>query len=124
MITRLMSQLCPIPGFPKYSINRMGEVYSHHYKTPQKLTPNRWLGYDRVRLQNPARNNRQETHRVHRLVAQTFISNDCPARVVVDHIDRCKTNNCVTNLRWCTHKENSANTIYGDMRARRVRTEN
>lgn len=46
--------------------------------------------------------------RVHRLVAETFLENkdNLPQ---VDHIDRNRINNDISNLRWVTAKENNLN---------------
>lgn len=45
------------------------------------------------------------TKAVHRLVAEAFIIN-LKGLPEVDHIDADKTNNHVSNLRWCTRSQN------------------
>lgn len=59
-------------------------------------------GYETVVL---SLNNIKKTHRVHRLVYESFhgITND---NLVIDHIDNDKTNNRLGNLRKLTNREN------------------
>ena len=50
------------------------------------------------------------TATVHRLVATAFIPNP-ENKPCIDHIDTNKENNCASNLRWVTHKENANNEL-------------
>ena len=47
-----------------------------------------------------------KTFTVHKLIAQTFISNP-NNYVCINHKDENKLNNCVDNLEWCTYKYNN-----------------
>lgn len=60
-------------------------------------------GYLKVHLFD--NESREKTLKVHRLVAKAFISNP-EDKSDVNHKDEIKTNNCVENLEWMTHKEN------------------
>lgn len=81
---------------------------SLRYKRPklQELTKNN-NGYLEVRI---SINAKRKTKSVHRLIAMTFIQNP-NNHPTIDHIDRNRTNNHVTNLRWCTLSENMKNPL-------------
>lgn len=61
-------------------------------------------GYKRVQF---TVDGKRHTTGVHRLVAIAFIPNP-ENKSDVNHIDGNKSNNHVSNLEWCTHKENMA----------------
>lgn len=48
-------------------------------------------------------------HKVHILICRAFHGLPPAGKLFVDHIDRCKTNNKPTNLRWASSKENNDN---------------
>ena len=60
-------------------------------------------GYYYIRIRNKA-------YSIHRLVALSFIPT-IDTSLHIDHIDGNKLNNNVSNLRWCTQKENNNNPI-------------
>jgi hypothetical protein len=54
------------------------------------------------------KNGKRKTERTHRLVGIAFIVNP-DNKLCIDHIDNCKTNNNLSNLRWATSQENNIN---------------
>ena len=63
-------------------------------------------GYWRIQL---CKDGKQSNHRLHRLLANAFIPNP-DTKECVDHIDRNRKNNQLSNLRWVTKQENNLNT--------------
>nr|DAW62262.1 MAG TPA: homing endonuclease [Caudoviricetes sp.] len=101
-----------IKGFEnKYMVSNFGNVKSLNYMHKNKshllkqTVGNK--GYLYVTLN---KNGKHWTYFVHRLVAQAFIPN--PNNLpTVNHMDECRTNNCVKNLEWLSYKDNN---LYGN----------
>ena len=103
----LMIGYKPIPDYEGlYSIDENGNVYSHKSKRILKPHANH-RGYLMVDLY---RNGKHKKEIIHRLVAITFLPNS-EQKEEVDHIDTNRQNNHVSNLRWCTRKENCNNPL-------------
>lgn len=88
-----------IQGFSNYLIYPDGRVFSKKRNKFMKHH-NDGYGYLFVHLKT--------NKKIHRLVAEHYIANPENKREV-DHIDRNKNNNDVSNLRWVSSKENCKN---------------
>ena len=97
-----MERFVDIEGYEGlYQISPEGEVYSY-YKNRLLNPVTNSSGYKVVLLY---KDKKPTLFYVHRLVAQAFIPNpnNLPQ---INHLDEDKTNNNVSNLAWCTCKEN------------------
>ena len=95
-----------IDGYMNYQVSNVGRV--RNVSTERILKPCVDIhGYHNVTL---SKGGMAKNHRVHKLVAHEFIQRpDSNAKLVIDHIDRNKVNNQVTNLRWATQQQNMMN---------------
>ncbi|MCP4178818.1 MAG: hypothetical protein GY756_13725 [bacterium] len=93
-----------IKDFEQYAVSNYGEVIN--IKTGNKLKPSLRNGYPYINL---SLNGKVKPKYIHRLVANTFL-NEINSKTIVDHIDTDRTNNCLTNLRFCNTQENCRNT--------------
>ena len=85
----------PIPGYERYHVSNMGNV--KNTDTGRLLKPfNQAGGYKSI---DSSIDGVRKRFSCHRLVASVFISNDS-GLPQVDHIDRVRHNNKVSNLRW------------------------
>ncbi len=98
-----------INGYPNYEVDTNGNIFS----TPRNGTVNYEKrivggvdkdGYRIVGLRNKP--NKKDTLKVHRLVAEHFITNP-DNKPSVNHKDGNKQNNNVKNLEWVTTLENN-----------------
>jgi hypothetical protein len=92
---------------PNYYIGSNGKIYSKTRDKILKTQINCNHGYERVclRYDGIIRN-----LRVHRLVAMAFLDDpENPEATEVDHINHCRCDNRVENLRWVTRQENMLN---------------
>ena len=87
-----------------YILYSTGKVFSK--KKNRFLVPlNNGDGYFKVNIWY-AGVSKQEY--IHKLIADAFLENTNNHRYI-DHIDRDKTNNDVSNLRWCSASDNTRN---------------
>ncbi len=100
----------------KYQCSNLGNIKSLVYKKPKILKPRLDKdGYLKVILYKDG----PKEFRVHRLIADTFISHSNDL-CIVNHKDENKSNNCVDNLEWCNANYNNN---YG-MRNSKIRKKN
>lgn len=92
------------PLIDRFLISDEGQVFSKKSKRYLKLCLNK-KGYLALSTRLEGRNGPAVCFRVHRLVAETYLSN--PENLPeVNHKDGNKQNNNVSNLEWCTSRQN------------------
>jgi len=89
-----------IEGYPNYKISSFGRIKS---KIILKNILN-GKGYLQVNLSS---NGKIKISLVHRLVANAFLKNP-KEKPYINHIDNNPKNNHLSNLEWCTQRENLA----------------
>lgn len=88
-----------IDGFEQYMVNRNGLVRIGNRVLKTHIRKGGYIG---VNLYS----NGKRIHKpIHRLVAIAFIKRE-NGKNYVNHKDGIKANNNISNLEWCTHKEN------------------
>jgi hypothetical protein len=96
-----------VQNFPNYIIYKDGRVFNISRKTfltPSKLQDTGYLYYTLYDGKGG-----KKVQKIHRLIGEHFIKR-VEGKHCIDHIDRNKLNNDISNLRWVTVSENNRNT--------------
>lgn len=104
-----------IRDFPDYKISNFGRVFSKKRNTFITGRPNA-VGYYQVGLRDV--NGKTVWVLIHRLVADYFVPN-IVFGTEVDHINKDRTDNRASNIRWVSRKENLQN-VSKESRMKRV----
>jgi len=108
-MSREIEEWRPVVGYEGgYEVSDWGRVRSLKYKRKRILYqyPSTAIYY----LVALSKNGKVRRYGVHRLVAEAWIPNP-QNKPQVDHINGCKTDNYVWNLRWTTQSENLRNPV-------------
>ena len=91
-----------IEGFENYEVSNLGKV--RNIKSGIVLKP--WVTKDGYLRHCLYKHNKQKKLLLHRIIATAFIDNP-GKKPQVNHIDENKLNNDLSNLEWCTERENA-----------------
>lgn len=95
-----------VTGFADYMVSKTGKVYSNF--TGKIITP--YLSQNRSVVKLAGGTKKHNPLYIHRLVAIAFIPNPNNYELV-NHKDGNPQNNHVSNLEWCTHRQNIIHAI-------------
>ena len=97
-----------IPNLKNYEVSNFGNVRNIKTNRILKSRINKRDGYRQINLRD---DKIPVTYTIHRLVAITHILNPLNLKYI-DHIDRNRSNNEISNLRWVDSKTNANNRTY------------
>lgn len=103
------------PFNERYQVSDKGQVKNKQTGRLLKQQFNKKTGYMQVTLTLPSE---KKLCNVHRLVLNAF-DPAVDKSLQVNHIDECKTNNCLANLEWTTRKQNIN---YGEHTKKQINT--
>jgi len=96
-----------IKNFENYEVSNFGRIKNKNTFKILKLTNH--SGYYNINIKN---DNNRKSLKVHRLVAEAFLENS-ENKSDVNHKDKNKLNNYLSNLEWMTRKENNIHRCNG-----------
>lgn len=101
----MVLEIKQMEGFDKYTIDCYGGIYNKQRKKYVKPRVDR-DGYLKIGIYN--NEGKRKWFQLHRILALVFVKNpyNLPQ---VDHIDRCKLNNDIKNLRWASRNTQGLN---------------
>ena len=91
-----------IEGFENYEVSNLGKV--RNIKSGIMLKP--WFTKDGYLRHCLYKHNKRKNLLLHRIIATAFIDNP-EEKPQINHIDENKLNNDLSNLEWCTERENA-----------------
>ncbi len=103
----LMEEWRTVTEFPNYDVSNLGNIKNN--KSGKMLRPCVKSGYYHISLVNDSN---KKNFKVHRLVALLFIENP-ENKSEVNHKDKNKLNNHLSNLEWMTRRENNIHRCQG-----------
>lgn len=96
----------PVRGFEMYEVSNFGEVRSLP-RNGTVLKPRKMMGFiDSSGYHQVLLTSYRIHKKIHRLVGEAFIPNP-ENKPCINHINKIKTDNRVTNLEWATYSENT-----------------
>jgi len=93
-----------VNGFPRYLVSNMGRVKNLNGDIIKAVLNRGYPLIGVTRVVNGVKE--RKAVRVHRLVADVFVSGRTPDKCTVNHKDNIKTNNNAKNLEWLSLRDN------------------